>query len=222
MARLRVVAYNIQGARAGIPAVAGVIESLTPDVVCLNEAPGWWGTRKLARRVGLRVVVGVKEDLRNVVLVNNRLRSTSLGVRRFSRTQGLPPRGFAEAVLGFGSTPLAVLCAHLGLVGEERLGHVRELLGAIRTLGMPAIVAGDWNEGPMGVAAGATSEVLADTFGLVGAGKGFTYPNPEPSSRIDYVFASAPLRVEACFVPDSLEASAASDHRPVVADLEVG
>jgi endonuclease/exonuclease/phosphatase family metal-dependent hydrolase len=49
-------------------------------------------------------------------------------------------------------------------------------------------------------------------------GDGFTYPSGTPAKRIDYLWIrqGAPLRVVRAWVPRS----AASDHLPVVAELQ--
>jgi endonuclease/exonuclease/phosphatase family metal-dependent hydrolase len=52
-------------------------------------------------------------------------------------------------------------------------------------------------------------------------GGGPTYPAAEPTSRIDYVTVSDNVRVRSAVVPDRPDVVAASDHRPVVADLKL-
>jgi endonuclease/exonuclease/phosphatase family metal-dependent hydrolase len=48
---------------------------------------------------------------------------------------------------------------------------------------------------------------------------GETFPARDPTARIDYLFASAGLRVVSARVP--VRAEEASDHLPVAAELEV-
>ena len=52
---------------------------------------------------------------------------------------------------------------------------------------------------------------------------GFTFPTNQPTLRLDYVFVRERdrARVRACRVIDGVEAAKASDHFPLVADLEV-
>jgi len=54
--------------------------------------------------------------------------------------------------------------------------------------------------------------------------RGFTLPAPDPHVRLDYVFVPEHCRdrVKAADVVRSAEAARASDHLPVVADLETG
>jgi endonuclease/exonuclease/phosphatase family metal-dependent hydrolase len=49
------------------------------------------------------------------------------------------------------------------------------------------------------------------------AGPGLTYPADAPTERIDYVLVSPHFRVRSASVP----VTEASDHRPVVVDLEL-
>jgi endonuclease/exonuclease/phosphatase family metal-dependent hydrolase len=63
------------------------------------------------------------------------------------------------------------------------------------------------------------AELFEDAWALVGKGEGFTIPADEPRKRIDYIWirketAIKPLRM---WVPKT----AASDHLPVVAELEL-
>src|SRR5436190_15292314 len=59
MARLRLVSYNIRSLRDDPMAVAAVIRALSPDVVCVQEAPRFlrWRSKRaaLARHSGLVV-----------------------------------------------------------------------------------------------------------------------------------------------------------------------
>ena len=53
---------------------------------------------------------------------------------------------------------------------------------------------------------------------------GLTLPTSDPHIRLDYVFVPEPEagRVVACYVVKDPAAVGASDHFPVVADLEIG
>lgn len=56
-----------------------------------------------------------------------------------------------------------------------------------------------------------------DAWTLGGEGPGFTLSSTNPTARIDYVLVSPGIEVEGAWVPSSL----ASDHLPVVAELEL-
>jgi endonuclease/exonuclease/phosphatase family metal-dependent hydrolase len=59
--------------------------------------------------------------------------------------------------------------------------------------------------------------VLVDGWAAVGRGPGHTFPARRPLARIDHVLVSAQLRPVAADVPDTR----ASDHRPVVVELDL-
>jgi endonuclease/exonuclease/phosphatase family metal-dependent hydrolase len=85
-------------------------------------------------------------------------------------------------------------------------------------------VAGDLNEPPGGPAWLALGDALTDPGGSVAA----TYPAHSPRQRIDGVLVSQEVVVRAVRVPgpedgvDRADLLAASDHQPVLADLELG
>jgi endonuclease/exonuclease/phosphatase family metal-dependent hydrolase len=65
------------------------------------------------------------------------------------------------------------------------------------------------------------SERLFDAFATAGDGDGLTFPAKMPSARIDYVFARDVAQVTASWVSSAPNVRIASDHLPVVADLEI-
>ena len=79
----------------------------------------------------------------------------------------------------------------------------------------------DVNEGPEGTAARWISEPLFDAFAIAGDGDGLTFPAKAPTARIDYVFARDVTQVTRSWVSGVPNVRTASDHLPVVADLEV-
>jgi endonuclease/exonuclease/phosphatase family metal-dependent hydrolase len=54
-------------------------------------------------------------------------------------------------------------------------------------------------------------------------GPGFTFPTWDPHVRLDYVFLPAPLapRLRACEIVKTPDTSAASDHLPLLAELDL-
>src|SRR5690349_6566512 len=113
-ARLRLVGYNVRDLRGDRAAVARVVRSLRPDVVCLQEAPRRRGTlhrtAALARATGLRRVAGGRGSGGTAVLVGPRVRVVDAEAARlpvphwWTRT-----RGYAAAVLRLADgTELAV------------------------------------------------------------------------------------------------------------------
>ena len=63
----------------------------------------------------------------------------------------------------------------------------------------------------------ALTAVLTDAWAAVGDGPGHTFPALRPIARIDHVLVSADVRPEAAAVV----AARASDHRPLVVDVDL-
>lgn len=229
MPRLRLLAYNVHGFRAGVNRVARVVSGQRPDVALLNEAKGHLRLGSFARAMemeiaahGLRLVGGVT----NAVLLRPPWRAVGAEVVRFSRA-GRPSRRGAVVAharrAGFHVTAVAV---HLGLSETERMSHARELTDLLAGMAPPILVGGDLNEGPDGKARAWIADRLWDahTTAMDGEGAGLpgeTFPAREPRDRIDYLFVSEGVGVERCWVGATPEAVEASDHFPVFADVLV-
>lgn len=136
-----------------------------------------------------------------------------------SRTPGLHRRGSVAARLHRAGASLVVASVHLGLDGDERLRHRAELVGLVDRFGSDvAACAGDINEPPGGPAWNA----LAAEFVDAGAGDDTpTFSVKDPRRRIDGVFVRGPVRLKSYRVVDGPDVMVASDHRPVVVDLEL-
>jgi len=102
---------------------------------------------------------------------------------------------------------------------RERLAHARALVALVEGVDAPIVAGGDLNERPDGRAVGFLSERFRDAWLLGGDSEGETFPADEPMARIDYLFVSEGIVVERVLVPPGPDARAASDHRPLVAEL---
>lgn len=115
-----------------------------------------------------------------------------------------------------------VLCnLHLGLAGSERGAQLQRFLsnGALRGMhtNTPVVVGGDLNDlwGSLG------PKFLAPA-GFTRAGKLLnTFPAALPVRPLDGLFVRGDVRVRRCRPLRSALARAASDHLPLVADLEI-
>lgn len=222
---LRVLSYNVRSLRDGRRAVADVIRSCAPDVVCVQEAPrlARWRSKAaaLARESATVVVTGGRTA--GAMLVLCRL---GVDVRwredlRLSRTPGLHQRGLALAGLRLAGRDLVVASFHLGLRPGERLRHVDEIAGRLRTVDAPVVLGGDVNEQPGQPSWLALCERWRDAYAAAPAGEGNTYSARHPHKRIDGIFADPAIEVVSCGVPDAPGAGLASDHRPVLAVLRL-
>lgn len=223
MVSLRVVTYNVRSLRDDRDALVRVIRGLSADVVCMQEAPRRlrWRARcaALARDTGLLYVGGGGTAGGSMMLASLRVDVRSTLEYRFSRTPGLHERGAVAAVVELGGAAAVVASVHLGLDSTERLRHRSELVGMVdRFGGQVTVLAGDINERPDMPA----WRAIADEFTDAGAADDTpTFSTRDPRRRIDGVFVRGPARVASYGVVDGADVQAASDHRPVVVDVEM-
>jgi len=120
---------------------------------------------------------------------------------------------------------------HMSLDRRERLAHTAELLDHVAVLQRDygaehVVLGGDLNEPPDGptwraLAAGGLHDAWAQAPGSSRGGEN-TFPAAMPERRIDAVLVSSGVQMAWAGVPDEVAAgeyAAASDHRPVLAEL---
>jgi endonuclease/exonuclease/phosphatase family metal-dependent hydrolase len=223
VARLRVAAYNVHGFRAGTRAVAEALRQHEPDVLILNEV-GYFGLRlwRFRRRMGMARASGLRpfRPVRSAILARPPWRLVGKHVERLPREETRVQRGMVFALARRAGQRLTLVALHLGLSGRERERHARHVTDVVAGVPHPVVLGGDLNEGPDGSAASWISERFWDPF-ADGASdpEALTFPAREPRARIDYLFVSEGIEVERVWVG---QASEASDHLPVFADLRVG
>ncbi len=119
------------------------------------------------------------------------------------------------ATLRHPETPLCVATAHLSVRAAERRLQAAAVAAALRGCELPVALLGDLNDEP-------GSECLAALLaaGLQDAAQGAaaqpTFPAAHPRQRLDFALLHPSLRVRAVQVPEVQ----ASDHRPLVVDLD--
>jgi endonuclease/exonuclease/phosphatase family metal-dependent hydrolase len=222
--RLRVVVYNVHGFREGLDLAVGVVRSLEPDLLLLNETGGRRALRRFARALGLEVGRDPRSPFRrrikNAVLVRPPWRIVQHRLHRFADVRRpLNPRGALVAHVGRSGRRLWAVSTHLGLHPVERMHAAEELADLARGLDGPIVIGGDGNETPDGRAMSFLADRFWDAWRAAGDGAGETFPSSDPSARIDYLFVSEEVRVDRAETPGSEPVRAASDHLPVVADL---
>ncbi|MGI8761156.1 MAG: endonuclease/exonuclease/phosphatase family protein [Jatrophihabitantaceae bacterium] len=228
MPTLRLLSYNVRSMRDDRAALARVIRSAEADVVCVQEAPRFLRWRslcaQLARTSGLVVVGGGRRAGANLVLSSLAVDVLATADVRFTTDPRLHHRGSAIAVLRLSGSRFAVAGIHLDVVAAPRIRHVEELHQAI-TRHVPedvaTIVAGDVNDRPGSSAWQALCAQRADAFAVAGSGSGFTSEAASPRQRIDGVFVDPRIQVRAARVLEQPDVQLASDHRPVLVELEL-
>ena len=143
------------------------------------------------------------------------------------RRPGLEPRGAIWVEVEIGGVVLQVVNTHLGLLGSERVAQVNALLGA-DWFGHPAcrtpyLLMGDLNATPWSRAYRRLAGRLTDVrrIGRTGFGRA-TFPTHFPLLRLDHVFVGAGIRVGRVQVIRTQLARIASDHLPLLAEIDIG
>lgn len=225
-----VMTYNI---RAGLGIddnrsllrVADVIRAAGASVVCLQEVDrkmprsGLTDQAKwLGERLGMESVfqpnlaVG-PAGFGNAVLS----RYPVLSAKSHSLTSNDEQRGLMEVMVAAPDINLTVFCTHFGLDAGERLVQAGESAAFVREAHSPAIFCGDLNE----IETGTAVQRLLTESGLHDLAKDAaepenTYPVDNLQARIDYILGTPDMKGTAATALDS----PASDHRPVLVEIE--
>ena len=239
---LRVMTYNVHGGlgadrRLDLARIARVIASQRVDLCALQEldverprSGGHDQPRWLAERLGMQLQFCSARECDggrygNAVLSTRPIESV--------RTAYLPrmhddrePRALQWVRLRTEQGPLNVLNTHLGLDRRERLIQAAAILGrewvddACAT--GPTVLCGDFNALPRSLVYRKLTERLRDAQLAVPHEHTplATFPSLFPLFRIDHVLVSTEVAVLACAVVRGMLARLASDHLPVIADLE--
>lgn len=227
MPTLRLLTYNVRSMRDDRAALARVITSAAPDVVCVQEAPRFLRWRStcaaLARTSGMVVVGGGRPAAANLIMSTLSVDVVSTAEVLFSKDRGLHQRGAAIAVLRRGGATFAVAGTHLDTRQEPRLRHIDELNAAIARHvppDVPVMIAADVNDHPGSRAWTALAQGRVDAY-TAAEGPTFTSTARRPHQTIDGVFADARLKVLRTTVLQNDDTAAASDHLPVLVEFEV-
>jgi endonuclease/exonuclease/phosphatase family metal-dependent hydrolase len=224
---MRVLTYNVRSLRDSSRDVAEVMRRCGPDVVCVQEAPRFlFGRRKIARLAadaGLEVITGGRAAGAMLLLARPGLPVLARRNLKLTKTSRLHQRGLAVAVFDVGGARVAVASMHLGLRADERVRHASDVLAAVRSVDAPVVLAGDVNEEPGDPAWSMLTGVFRDACAVAGDGPPArpTAPAVRPRSRIDAVFVDPSITVLRCCVLDGPEVERASDHRPVLVELDL-
>ena len=220
--------WNVRDLLGDPLALRRVLRSLSADVVCLQEAPrrpgGDWRTGRLARDAGLRHAGGGRLSGGTAILLGphvgvRSLVASPLPVRGLlTRTRGLVVAELAVVSGPAAGLALTVACLHLPLEPDLRVRHARRAAAAVRRRPSPYVLCGDLNEAPGNPAWQELTPVAPDPA----PGGAPTFPAGREDIRLDVVLVGAGLRVVRYGDGDVDRADvvAATDHLPVVADLE--
>jgi endonuclease/exonuclease/phosphatase family metal-dependent hydrolase len=229
----RVMTYNIHhgigsDGKRDLERIAALIKTQKVDIVALQEVDR--GTirsgrtdlsAELARLTGMNFYFGKNIDYQGGAYGNAILSRFPILEATNILYQMLTPheqRGLLQCSVDVDGRKLVFMSTHLDYHNDdaERALDVKAIKTAIEAYtNAPAILCGDFNEGPGSRTYKRLSEFLADTWKPVGEGSGFTFSSSGPWSRIDYIWHSKELQPLNALVPKTN----ASDHLPIVAEF---
>jgi len=230
--RIRAVSWNVHSCVGtdgvlDVARIADVLESLDADLIGLQEVDRRTEPildldqlAYLARRLDLHAIAGPnlidhRGDFGNGLLsrlVPRRHDLIDLSVA------DREPRGAIDALFDVAGGALRVVVTHLGLGRVERAQQVRALRDHLTKPGDddPVVLLGDLNEWRPGWLT--RSQLVARPFAVETGHR--TWPSGRPLLRLDRILAAPhPERFDTRTVDHAL-ARRASDHLPIVADLE--
>jgi endonuclease/exonuclease/phosphatase family metal-dependent hydrolase len=242
---IRLLTYNIRhclgtDGQVAPERIAEVIAGCEADVVALQEVDvgrartgGIDQAEEIARLLGLHhhfhpALHQAGERYGDAILTPHRSRVVRAGaLPGLARRPALEPRGAIWVEVEIGGVMLQVVNTHLGLLGRERVAQVNALLGA-DWFGHPAcrapyLLMGDLNATPWSRAYRRLAGRLTDVrrIGQTGSGRA-TFPTHFPLLRLDHVFVGSGIGVGRVQVVRSGLARIASDHLPLLAEIDIG
>lgn len=242
----RVMTYNVHrcigaGGVDSIDDIASLCAEARADIIALQEldAPetdeesGIHHARDLASRLGMQLLF-CRTFRRGVGYYGHALLSRyALELKRVTtfpahEQAGSEPRGaiWARATLAEGRT-LDIISTHLGLSRRDRAVQSKELLGeawlANPEMKRPFVLCGDLNA--VASASSTYRRIAAHLRDVQRAIPGHrprpTFPARLPVLRLDHVFVSPGIGVRGVSVPYNARSRRASDHLPLIVDLEL-
>lgn len=235
----RLVTYNVRrclgrDGKISPRRIAGILAGLEPDIVALQELDvgrkrsfGVDQAKAIADELRMQMhfhpALRVMEELYgDAILTPHRSRLIRAGA--LPGPPRLEPRGALWASVMLGGREWQFINTHLGLLPGERHAQLDALLGP-DWLGNPAardplVLMGDLNATPSSRLYRRLADVLRDAQTLVRGHKPrATFPSRLPFLRIDHVFVSPSVKVQAVRAPRDALTRIASDHLPLVIDF---
>ncbi len=234
---LRVMTYNIHvgvgmDKKLDLERIADVINRERPHLVALQEVDRGVrrteGKDELAELAALtRMHSAFAHNLdyqggQYGVAVLSRFPIRHIDHRKYENRREAERRGMLRVELDVDGKVLHFVSTHLDHQhADGRLFECEQLLGYLANISGPLIVAGDFNDEPSGGGCKLVLGRFSDAWlsGRAGS-EGFTYPADKPVKRIDYIFTrpAERMKTKKAWIVNTL----ASDHLPVVADVEIG
>lgn len=242
--RLRIMTYNVHSCigmdgKLSPERIARVITRCAPDIVALQEldvgrarTAGMDQAHIIARCLEMdfhfHPAMHIEEErYGDAILSHLPMRLVKTGT-----LPGLPgkpqlePRGALWVAIDVHGTEFQVLNTHLGLLSKERRLQAEALLGP-EWLGHPGcsgpvVLCGDFNALPVSKVCRRLRTRLNDAqIELDSHRPKATFFGRFPTARIDYVFVASGLTVADIELPNSEMVRVASDHLPLIVELQL-
>jgi endonuclease/exonuclease/phosphatase family metal-dependent hydrolase len=217
--------------------LAKLLAAAEADVICLQEVDRHFGERSegvdqamlLARALDMQLAWGPAIDDRYGNVVLSRLPILISDVHPLPG--GGEPRVALRTLVELDGGALWITTTHLSGGDPARRAAQIAAVAALHTEPMETgVIVGDFNTTPDAPELDALRQRFTDAWQLAAArddqsgwrfwhaGHGETFPSPHPHLRIDQVWVSPGVAVVAAAV---LDAEGASDHHPLLVDLEI-
>ena len=223
---VRVMTWNIHGARTmmGRPDLSRVIELVrkhSPDIVALQEVDArrcgdaqafdTLASSLGTHRAEARMLVAPEGDYGHVLVTRWPI---SFSARHDISVARREPRAALEAIIATPAGPLRTIAVHLGLSLRERHRQAHQLASIAVAKSLPLVMLGDFNDWFWH---GSVQYALRELF--PGRSRFRTFPAACPILRLDRIYVR-PQRMLVRMCVDR-DARTASDHLPVIADLDI-
>jgi len=233
---LRVMTYNIHvgvgmDKKLDLQRIADVINLEHPDLVGLQEVDrgvkrteGKDEIAELARMTNMQYAFAHNLDYQGGqygVAILSRFPLGTIDHRKFENRREAERRGMLRVEVNVGGKTVNFVTTHLDYQFDDgRLFEAEQMLKFLQDIKGPLIVVGDFNDEPSGTTYKLVAQSFDDAWVRSRNKDGaLTYPADKPVKRIDYVFTrqSDRTKTKKAWVVNTL----ASDHLPLVADLEL-
>jgi endonuclease/exonuclease/phosphatase family metal-dependent hydrolase len=239
---LRVMTYNVHRCvgvdkRLDLERVAAVIAAARCDIVALQELDvGRRRTRHVDQAHRLAELLGMKSHFHAALHVEEERYGDAIltalpeklvragPLPHYRKLKGLETRGALWVEVEALGAKIQIINTHLGLVPAEQQAQAAALIGdwmASDAWTAPALLVGDFNAAPYSKTYRMLARALRDAQGGVPFVPICTFPAKFPFMRIDHVFMAGPWKVTKVETPFSALARVASDHLPLVVELDL-
>ena len=233
---IRVMTYNIHvgigmDKKLDLQRIAGVINKEKPDLVGLQEVDrGVQRTQRIDEIVELAKLTRMEyafafnlpyQGGQYGVAILSRFPIRATEHRLYKNLRQAERRGFIRAEVKLGGRVVHFVTTHLDYQHDDgRLFEAQQMLAFLSDVKGPLIVVGDFNDTPAGETFTLMRSLFDEAWAIRPSDEGFSYPADKPVKRIDYIFTRRTdgIKTKRAWVVKTL----ASDHIPVVADLEIG